>query len=219
MKSKSLYKLLLCSLFVLPCSLLNAQGKIYEFESAYVKKTTTTTGSSVDVVTTEEIFITDYGKKSASYKTEKRNIKMLKKTEESSSVHIMDGDWIITYDPKTREGTKMKNVLADKFKNMSQKDAEKMTEGMKEALKTETKDLGTETFLGKKCKVTSATSNLAGLKTTAQIWTYKNFLMKSDSESFGNKIKEEVTVFKEGEKIDKNKLIVPKDVKIKEVKY
>jgi len=219
MKSKSLYKLLLCSLFVLPCSLLNAQGKIYEFESAYVKKTTTTTGSSVDVVTTEEIFITDYGKKSASYKTEKRNIKMLKKTEESSSVHIMDGDWIITYDPKTREGTKMKNVLADKFKNMSQKDAEKMTEGMKEALKTETKDLGTETFLGKKCKVTSATSNLAGLKTTAKIWTYKNFLMKSDSESFGNKIKEEVSVFKEGEKIDKNKLIVPKDVKIKELKY
>jgi len=219
MKSKSIYKLLLCSLFVLPCSLLNAQGKIYEFESAYVKKTTTTTGSSVDVVTTEEIFITDYGNKSASYKTEKRNIKMLKKTEESSSVHIMDGDWIITYDPKTREGTKMKNVLADKFKNMSRKDAEKMTEGMKEALKTETKDLGTETFLGKKCKVTSATSNLAGLKTTAKIWTYKNFLMKSDSESFGNKIKEEVTVFKEGEKIDKNKLIVPKEVKIKEVKY
>ncbi len=219
MKSKSLFKLLLLGLFVVSFSVLNAQDKLYEFESAYVKKTTTTSGSSVDVVTTEEIFITDYGKKSASYKTEKRNIKMLKKTEESSSVHIMDGEWIITYDPKTKEGTKIKNVLADKFKNMSEKDAEKMTKGMKEALNTETKDLGTETVAGKKCKVILATSNIAGMKTTSKIWTYKNFLMRSDSESFGNKIKEEVNVFKEGEKIDKNKLGVPKDIKINELKF
>ncbi|OGU77186.1 MAG: hypothetical protein A2V93_12475 [Ignavibacteria bacterium RBG_16_34_14] len=219
MESKSLFKLLLFSLFVLSFSPLHAQTKLYEFESAYVKKTTTTSGSSIEVVTTEEIFITDYGKKSASYKTEKRNIKMLKKTEESSSVHIMDGEWIITYNPKTKEGTKMKNVLADKFKNMSEKDAEKMVKVMKEALKTETKELGSETVSGKKCKVTLATSNIAGMKTTAKVWTYKNFLMKSESESLGNKVKEEVAVFKEGEKVDKNKFMVPKDVKIKEVKY
>jgi hypothetical protein len=219
MECKSLFKIFLISLFVLSFSILNAQDKLYEFESAYVKKTTTTLGSSVEVVLTEEIFITDYGKKSASYKTEKRNIKALKKTEENSSVHIMNGEWIITYDPKTKEGTKMKNVLADKFKNMSEKDAEKMTKGMKEVLNTETKDLGTETVSGKKCKVTLATSNIAGIKTTSKIWTYKNYLMRSESESFGNKVKEEVTVFKEGEKIDRNKLVVPKNVKIKEAKY
>lgn len=219
MKGKSLVRLFLLCLWCLSFSFLQAQNKLYEFESAYVKKTTTTSGSSIEVVTTEEIFITDYGKKSASYKTEKRNIKMLKKTEESSSVHIMDGEWMITYDPKTKEGTKMKNIFADKFKNMSQKDAEKMTEGMKDALNTETKDLGTETVAGKKCKVTLATSNIAGMKTTTKIWTYKNFLMRSDSDSFGNKINEEVSLFKEGEKIDKNKLIVPKNVNIKEVKY
>ncbi|HSP87424.1 MAG TPA: hypothetical protein VLN45_04780 [Ignavibacteriaceae bacterium] len=219
MADRSLLKLLVFVLFIVSFSFLEAQTKLYEFESAYVKKTTTTSGSSVEVVTTEETFISEYGNKSVSYKNEKRNIKMLKKTEESNSVHIMDGEWIITYDPKTKQGTKMKNVLADKFKNMSDKDAEKMTKGMKDALNTETKDLGTENFLGKKCKVTSATSNIAGMKTTAKIWTYKNFLMKSESESFGNKIKEQVTVFKEGEKIDKNKFVVPKDVKIKEVKY
>jgi hypothetical protein len=102
---------------------------------------------------------------------------------------------------------------------MSEKDAEKMTKGMKEVLNTETKDLGTETVSGKKCKVTLATSNIAGIKTTSKIWTYKNYLMRSESESFGNKVKEEVTVFKEGEKIDRNKLVVPKNVKIKEAKY
>ncbi len=220
MKKKLLIKLTLSILFFISSfSFLSAQDKLYEFESAYVKKITTTSGSSVDVVTTEEIFITDHGKRSASYKNEKRNIKALKKTEETNSVHIIDGGWIITYDPKTKEGTKMKNVFADKFKNMSDKDAKNMTKGMKDALNAETKDLGTETVAGKKCSVTSTTSNIAGLKSTSKIWLYKNFLMKSESESFGNKIKEEVTVFKEGEKIDNNKFNIPDDVKIKEVKY
>jgi hypothetical protein len=219
MKSKIFLRLFLISLFTLPFSTLHSQKGLYEFETAYVEKTTTTTSSAVDVTTTEKIYITEHGKKSASYKTEKKNIKMLKKIEESSSVHILDGDWIITYDPKTKQGTKMKNVLSEKFKNMSEKDAEKMVKGMKDALKTETKDLGTETIVGKKCKITQAVSNIAGIKTTAKTWAYKNFLMKSESEGMGNKVKEEVKVFKENEKIDKNKFTVPKDVKIKEVKF
>jgi len=219
MAIKIFLKLFLISFFTLPFSVLNAQKGLYEFETAYVEKTTTTTSSSVDVTTTEKIYITEHGKKSASYKTEKRNIKMLNKVEESSSVHIIDGDWIITYDPKTKEGTKMKNILSDKFKNMSEKDAEKMVKGMKDALKTETKDLGTETIMGKKCKVTQAVSNIAGMKTTAKTWAYKNFLMKSESEGMGSRVKEEVKVFKENEKIDNSKLTVPKDVKIKEVKF
>ncbi len=219
MSIKIFLRLFLISFFILPFSILHAQKGLYEFETAYIEKTTTTTSSGVDITTTEKIYITEHGKKSASYKTEKRNIKMLNKVEESSSVHILDGDWIITYDPKTKEGTKMKNVLSDKFKNMSEKDAEKMVKGMKDALKTETKDLGTETVAGKKCNVTQAVSNIAGMKTIAKTWIYKNFLVKSDSEGMGNKVKEEVNVFKEGEKIDKNKLTVPKDVKIKEVKF
>ncbi|RPI73169.1 MAG: hypothetical protein EHM47_06630 [Ignavibacteriales bacterium] len=206
-------------LFLFSIPFISAQEKLYEFESAYVKKITTTTGSGVEVITAEEIFISDFGKKSASYKNEKRNIKSLKKTEENNSVHILDGDWIITYDPKTKEGTKMKNILLGKFKNMSDKDAEKMAKGLKDALNTETKELGFETVAGKKCKVTLAVSSIAGMKTTVKLWTYKNYNMKTESESLGNKVKEEVKVFKEDEKIDKSKFTIPQNIKIKEVKF
>lgn len=199
--------------------LINAQKKIYEFESAYVKKVTTTTSSGVEVIVVEEIFITDYGKKSASYKNEKKNIKSLKKTEEINSVSIVDGDWIITYNPKIKEGTKRKNILSGKLKNVSDKDAERMSEELKNALNTETKDLGFGTIAGKKCKISLTSSSIAGIKTTSKIWSYKNFNMKSESESLGNKVKEEVTIFKEGEKISKDKFIIPKEIKIKEVKF
>jgi hypothetical protein len=216
---KQIISLFSCLLFIINFSSILAQEKLYEFESAYVKKKTTTTGSSVEVVTIDESYIYDHGKTSVTYKTEKRNIKSVNKTEESNSVIINNGDWIITYDPKTKAGTKRKNILAGKFKNLSDKDAKKMAAGMKEALNASTKDLGTEVVAGKKCKVTETSANIAGLKTVSKTWTYGNYVMKSMSESFGNKVEEIVIEFKEGIKFDESKIKVPKGIKLKEVKY
>lgn len=217
---KSFFRLSLVALFLFSSmAALQTQADLYEFESAYIEKTTTTSGSGVDIIMTEKIYITEHGNKAASYQTEKRNIKKLNKVEESSSVHIVDGGWIITYDPKTKEGTKMKNALSDKFKNVSEKDAKKIAEDMKNALNAKSKDLGTETIAGKKCNVTETTSKIAGMEIIAKTWMYGNYVFKSESESFGNKVKEEVTFFKEGAKIDPEKFNIPKNVKIKQVKF
>ena len=216
---KNKFLILIFGLFIIPFSHLYAQGNIYDFGSAYAKKKITTKGSSIEVVTIDESFIYDHGRISVTYKTEKRNIKMLNKVEESSSVIIKDGEWIITYNPKTKEGTKMKNIFKDKFKNLSGEDTKKMAEGMKDALKAETKDLGTEIIAGKKCKVSQTTTNIAGMKTVSKLWTYGNYIMKSVSESFGNTVEELVIDFKEGIKFDESKTAVPKDVKLKLVKY
>jgi|SRR5690554_1825022 len=216
MLSKQFFFTLFFILIIVPFT--SAQEKEYEFESAYVKKITTTSGSNIEVVTTEEIYISDYGRKSVSYKNEKRKIKSVNKTEESNSVEIINGEWIINYNPDTKEGTKRKNLSA-KFKEISDKEAEQIEKGMKEALNTDTKESGQEIVAGKKCKVVSTTSEIAGIKTKVKKWVYKNFIMKSESESLGNKVKEEVTVFKEGEKTDENKFNVPKDLKLKMVRY
>ena len=107
MLSKQFFFTLFFILIIVPFT--SAQEKEYEFESAYVKKITTTSGSNIEVVTTEEIYISDYGRKSVSYKNEKRKIKSVNKTEESNSVEIINGEWIINYNPDTKEGTKRKN--------------------------------------------------------------------------------------------------------------
>jgi len=87
-------------LLIFTSSLILAQEvKRYEFESAYVEKTSTTISTGVEVTKTEKIYITDSGKKEAHYITEKRNISMMGKdqVEESKSVSILEGEWMINY--------------------------------------------------------------------------------------------------------------------------
>lgn len=136
----------------------------------------------------------------------------------TKKVIITDPDWIISYDPETREGTKLKNTFTDKFSGMSEDDMKKMAEQMGDALKTDVKEGGTETVAGKECKITIAETDLMGMKTTSKIWSYKNYQMKAESNTSGNTVNEIVTKFEEEAKIDPEKLKVPTDVSIKVVK-
>ena len=135
---------------------------------------------------------------------------------ENKTVSIIDGEWIINYDPEKKEGTKMKFNLADKFSGMSEEDMKKFAEQMADATGTETKDIGTKEIAGKTCKGTEATTNMMGMETNSTIWQYGNFTMEMVTEGAGTNIKEGVTKFEEGIKVDPKLFLVPDDVKINE---
>jgi hypothetical protein len=190
----------------------------YGFESAYVEKTTTTNTAGNEVITDEKIYI--LGDKEARYITETTNVSMMDQDHSnvSKKVIITDPDWIVSYDPETLEGTKMKNTVTDKFSGMNEDQMKKMAEQMGEALKTDVKDAGTGTVAGKECKITIAETDLMGMKTTSKIWTYKNFEMKVESNTSGNIINAVVNKFEENAEIDPKKLQVSSKVTLKDIK-
>ena len=83
--------------------------KRYEFENGYAEKITKVVSSALESETIEKIYISEWGLKEVHIKHEKRNIKMINKIDESNTVSILDGKWMINYNPDTKEGTKMEN--------------------------------------------------------------------------------------------------------------
>lgn len=214
-KYLSLITVLLLSFFIYP---QDKNLKRYQFENGYAEKTTKVISSALESETLEKIYITEWGLKEVHIKHEKRNIKMIKKIEESNSVSIMDGKWLINYNPDTKEGTKMENPFYDKMSSLDQSSLQNFGEQMKGAFNTKTTELPNENFLGVDCKVTEAVSEIAGMKTTTKMWLYKNFVMKLQSDGMGTSTSEAVTVFKEGDKPEASVFTVPTDVKITEAK-
>lgn len=206
---------LLPSLFVYP---QDKNLKPYQFENGYVEKITKVINSAVESETLEKIYITEWGLKEVHIKHEKRNIKMIKKIEESNAVSILDGKWMINYNPDTKEGTKMENPFYDKMSSLDQSTLQNFGEQMKGAFNTTTTELPSENILGLDCKVTEAVSEIAGMKTTTKMWLYKNFVMKLQSDGMGISTSESVTVFKEGAKPESSVFTIPSDVKISEAK-
>lgn len=214
-------KLFILSLLVFLSFTLYCQDnnlKRYEFENAYAEKITKVVNTAFESETTEKIYIAEWGLKEVHIKHEKRNIKMINKTDESKSISIMEGKWMTSYDPDKKKGTKIEIPLYDNLSSLNQTQLQNFSEQMKGALNTTTTELPNENILGFNCKVTDAVSDIAGMKTTSKIWLYKNFVMKIESSGMGTSTSELVTVFKEGEKADNSVFTVPPDVNISEPK-
>ncbi|MCH8033559.1 MAG: hypothetical protein IH950_07370 [Bacteroidetes bacterium] len=198
-------------------SVLHSQNKHrYVFKSAHIIKISKTVTSGIEITARDSIFIDDYGDKQVTFSIQIQNITMANMVTEKKTVSIIDGEWIINYDPETKEGTKMKFNLADKFSGMSEEDMKKFAEQMAYATGTETKDIGTKEIAGKTCKGTEATTNMMGMETNSIIWQYGNFAMEMVTKGAGTNIKEGVTKFEEGIKVDPKLFLVPDDVKITE---
>lgn len=204
-------------LLIMICSVQFPQGgKPYEFKTAHIKQNSTEKIAVGTVEKTKEIFISENGKKETIYITEKRNISMGSQNmnDVSHSVIIKDGDYIITYDPDKKTGTKIKNTFSDKFSGMSEDQIKKFAEGMGNATNTKVTKEGTEVINGLLCTKTTTVSDIMGMKTITTIWRYLNYVVKTISKGSSTDIKEEVTEFNEGVDIDPNVHKVPGDVKI-----
>jgi hypothetical protein len=188
-------------------------------ENIYFEKTTKTNTSGIVVEKFEKTYLS--GENEVSYITEKRNMSLMgnNQTDESKSVVIKNKEWIITYDPDTKTGTKIKNTFSDKFTGMSESDMKKFAEKMGSATNTKITDEGTRVVAGKTCKISKAVSNMMGMTTTTLTWIYNNIVMKMESKATGTSIDALVTLLKEGGKFNPEEHKVPSDVEITEVNY
>ncbi|MGD8305822.1 MAG: hypothetical protein PVF17_04135 [Ignavibacteria bacterium] len=213
---------ILIALLFLSSANLHAQGELQEelekfgFESARGKKNITTDMMGVKTENSQEFFIARHGDLMAIYQTEKRIISMADIEEVEKRVIINDGPWIITYDPETRKGTKMKIDVAGKLSGMSKDDMMKMAEGLKDATNTETENLGTREIAGQICTGIKATTNMMGMESVSEIWTFKNYVMESITTGTANVV-EKVIEFILGSNYDPEKLKVPSDVTLEEI--
>ena len=218
---KNLYDLTITKLWgvaLLICFLFVSQNfaQRYEFETAEIDKSSKQVIAAMMIIeVTEKIYVIGAGFKEAYHKTEKRINLMTNQVEESRSVTIIDNDWIVTYDPETNEGTRMKNTFTDKFSGSSKEQLQKYGKDMADAMNTDVKEVGTEEVAGKTSTVTVAETKNMGIKT--KTWLYKKFVMKMESESPGKSYKEWVTKFQENVVLDTIPFYVPLYVKIKKV--
>jgi len=218
---KNLYVLTLIKLLgvtLLICFLFASQNfaQKYGFETAEIDKTSKQIMIDVMVIEiTTKVYVIDAGFKEAHYKTEKRTNLMTNQVEESRSVTIIDEDWIITYDPETKKGTRMKNTFSDNFKGKSEKDQQKFSKGMADAMNTEVKEIGTEEVAGKLSTVTLAETKNMGIKT--KTYLYKNFVMKLENESPGRSYLERVTEFRENAVVEPTVFLITDEVELETV--
>jgi lysine/ornithine N-monooxygenase len=122
--------------------------KLYEFKKAQIKKERVTNSAGVKITTLKEIFIDNYGNNIASYETERTEIPMSNSVEDKRTVIITDGNVVITYNPDTMEGTRMKIDRMNNYAGMSDEQVQQYAEQMGQAMETEVTDAGT----GRSCR-------------------------------------------------------------------
>ncbi|MFV1976406.1 MAG: hypothetical protein ACC651_11710 [Candidatus Scalindua sp.] len=219
---KNLYVLTFIKLLgvtLLICFLFASQNfaQKYGFETAVIDKTSKQIIIDVMIIeVTVKIYVIGAGFKEAYHQTEKRTNLMTNQVEESRSVTIIDKDWIVTYDPETNEGTRMKNTFFDNFKGKSEKDQQKFSKDMADAMNTDVKEIGTEEIAGKLSTVTLAETKNMGMKT--KTWLYKNFVMKLESESPGMSLRERVIRFQEDVEVAPTVFLIADEIILQTVK-
>jgi hypothetical protein len=208
--------MLLVAIFVLssvsPTIGQTEKNKRFGFEKARVVIEKTMKNPSVESKTIDTVYIDQFGYREARVSHTFENILMLKQKRESRSVSFIEGEWITSYDPVTRKGSRMKNPLYKSLSNLDEKQQQKMAKGMEEAFKAKTTELATETIAGKPCKVTRTVTGLQGMETTTTTWLWEGLPMKSLSGGMGTELSELVTNIKEGIGIPGYLSEIPKDV-------
>ena len=196
------------AIILIPFTVAISQG-IYGFNSAYAEKTTESNTSGILIKTSEIIYINDGGNLVRREIEQEQNIPMMNQTINSRSISIQNKDDIVTWDPDTNTGTRMKNPLDDNLQNISEEQAQGFGQDMADAMNTDITEAGTGEVAGVMCNINKAVTNMMGMNIVTTTWTYKNFLMKSVSEG-AISTKEEVTLFNEGVNNDPG-LFIPDD--------
>lgn len=204
----------LLTILLIPFAFINPQGP-YEFERAYVEKTSETNTPGIETTTDEISYISNNGNLVRREYTEVQNISMINQVTESSSISITDPDYITTWDPLTLIGTRIANPVGA-FGDMTDDQAQQFGQNIADAMNTVITDGGTGEVAGVMCIITIAVTNMMGMDITTTTWTYKNFLMQSVSEGMVTS-NEEVTLFNEGVNNDPDLFVVPDNVTITNV--
>ncbi|MDP2691485.1 MAG: hypothetical protein Q8O95_03740 [bacterium] len=158
-------------------------------------------------VGTKTIYWDHWGMREATYKDSE--IQAGGVTVPSREVSIMDGDWLVTYNPDTKTGSRIKNTILDQIaKNTGKDDLGEVGLQMLQSMggiKT-----GADIVAGKTCDV----YDVVNLATTTCVWNAVT--LKSQSNMMGMSISETATEVFEGP-VDVSRFVVPDDIKIQDM--
>ncbi|MDP4229098.1 MAG: hypothetical protein Q8916_01685 [Bacteroidota bacterium] len=153
-------------------------------------------------------YFDDYGAKICEENS--NTISFGKTSVKTTQMKIIKDGWLYSFDMDKKTGTKMKFAIPANmdFKNMGEDMKKEM--GIKEE--------GTETILGKECKVYEYTGGSKGMGMSGKSWIFWNVEpMKMDMTMGKMSIKSHVTSIEENPSIPASKFEVPADIKIQEV--
>ncbi|NOU47683.1 MAG: hypothetical protein HOO86_11565 [Bacteroidales bacterium] len=163
---------------------------------------------------TKTLWFDDYGR--YQYEHTVTSTKMFGMTTKAESLKIRDKEWMYDINLVEKTGTKMHVDNANEMLNgvtdaTTDDQLKKFGEDMQKDM--DMKDGGTESFLGRTCKVTTSG------KLNSKTWEYKRIFLKSTVELGGilGSSNEEATSFEENISIPASKFTVPSGIEIQEI--
>ncbi len=193
------------TIFILSC-LLFVLSETYGQEASLkpygIKSGVIEYSYSGDKVGKGTLYFDDYGLKSAMYTD------AVERGEKRKSWVVTSGDFQYMWDPeKSSEGMKLKNPIIDWINSAAEGDIESFSESMYAKMGMEKS--GSETLLGKECKV------MKGKRGKALVWN--GILMLLDMKMMGYKSHQEATDIKINLPVESKYFIIPKDIKFSEM--
>ncbi len=157
---------------------------------------------SGDKVGKGTLYFDDYGLKSAMYTD------AVERGEKRKGWVVTSGDYQYMWDPeRSTEGMKLKNPIIDWINSAAEGEIESFSESMYAKMGMEKS--GSETLLGKECKV------MKGKRGKALVWN--GILMLLDTKMMGYKSHQEATDIKINLPVESKYFIIPKDIKFSEM--
>jgi hypothetical protein len=194
------FLLILASLLFLVTTTVNSQEatlKPYGIKSGIIEYS-----YSGDKVGKGILYFDDYGLKSAMYTD------AVERGEKRKGWVLTSGDYQYMWDPeRSSEGMKLKNPIIDWINSASEGDLESFSESM--YAKMGMQRSGSETLLGKECKV------MKGKMGKALVWN--GILMLLDMKMMGYNSHQEAIDIKINLPVESKYFIIPKDIKFSEM--
>jgi hypothetical protein len=194
-------------LFILCGTFLLISGELLQAQEATLKPYGIKSGIieysySGDKVGKGILYFDDYGLKSAMYTD------AVERGEKRKGWVLTSGDYQYMWDPeRSSEGMKLKNPVIDWINSASEGDLESFSESM--YAKMGMQRSGSETLLGKECKV------MKGKMGKALVWN--GILMLLDMKMMGYNSHQEAIDIKINLPVESKYFIIPKDIKFSEM--
>jgi hypothetical protein len=194
-------------LFILCGTFLLISGELLRAQEATLKPYGIKSGIieysySGDKVGKGILYFDDYGLKSAMYTD------AVERGEKRKGWVLTSGDYQYMWDPeRSSEGMKLKNPIIDWINSASEGDLESFSESM--YAKMGMQRSGSETLLGKECKV------MKGKMGKALVWN--GILMLLDMKMMGYNSHQEAIDIKINLPVESKYFIIPKDIKFSEM--
>lgn len=170
--------------------------------------------SMVTVVTEEEIYFDQWGKRVARYTTTTTTNSFTKTPKIEKTFSLKDGATITTVNLDDLTGNEMTLDLVNGLGQMNENQTAQFGNQLKDAYGITTKKLPDEVIAGKRCEVTQSTMDMMGMKTISTEWRWQNIILKLFSEGMGTETLEEATEVVEGF-APPEKFLLPAGAKIK----